>query len=126
MVQQTNVFIYGSTLPFTVKRAMKKKLTLFALIIIAAGFALAATPAIKNFEPYTIKAYAPPTTKPLTQPQTTQHYNNPTPTQETCQTDQNVDLGQEAYVCRRFDENHNIETGSLDRKSTRLNSSHYS
>jgi hypothetical protein len=105
---------------------MKKKLTLFALIIIAAGFVLALNPAIKNFEPYTTKAYAPPTTKPLTQQALTkntqiydedhtiqEYYENNTPTQETCQTDQNVNLGHPAYLCRRFDDNYNIETGSL-------------
>ncbi len=97
---------------------MKKKLTLFALIVIAAGFALAVTPAIKNFEPYTVKAYAPATTKPLTQtptqPQTIQHYEeDQSPVYDNCQGEHDANTSDLVNLCRRFDDNYNIETGSV-------------
>ena len=97
---------------------MKKKLTLFALIIIAAGFVLALNPAIKNFEPYTTKAYAPPTTKPLTQtppePQTIQYYEeDQSPVYDNCQGEHDADTNELVNLCRRFDDNYNIETGSV-------------
>ncbi len=104
---------------------MKKKLAIFALIVIAAGFALAVTPAIqtatqnlKPFEAYSIKGLSTKTTTPFqtpTQGSETLESSIQLPDRESCATGQSRTLGDwhNIELCRRFDDDYNIITGSV-------------
>jgi len=99
---------------------MKKKIALFALLVVAAGFVLAVTPAIQtatqNFESYSTKAFTTKTTKPLTG--TTQGtktlQSTIAPATESCATEQHPTLGENFYLCRRFNDDYEIVTGSVE------------
>ena len=102
---------------------MKKKLALFALLVVAAGFVLAVTPAIQtatqNFESYSTKAFTTKTTKPLTE--TTQNTETLKsmiqPAVDSCATAQTCTLGEDCdniKLCRRFDSDYEIVTGSVE------------
>ena len=99
---------------------MKKKIALFALLVVAAGFVLAVTPAIQtatqNFESYSTKAFTTKTTTPLTG--TTQNTetlkSTIAPATESCATDQTVSMGENFYLCIRFNEDYERVGGSAE------------
>ena len=102
---------------------MKKKIALFALLVVAAGFVIAVTPAIQtttqNFESYSTKAFTTKTTKPLTE--TTQNTETLKsmiqPAVDSCATAQTCTLGEDCdniKLCRRFDSDYEIVTGSVE------------
>ena len=89
-------------------------------MVVAAGFVLAVTPAIQtatqNFESYSTKAFTTKTTKPLTG--TTQGtktlQSTIAPATESCATEQHPTLGENFYLCRRFNDDYEIVTGSVE------------
>ena len=99
---------------------MKKKLALFALLVVAASLVIAATPAIQtttqNFESYSTKALTTKTTKPLTG--TTQNtetlQSTIAPATESCATEQHPTLGENFYLCIRFNEDYERVGGSVE------------
>ena len=99
---------------------MKKKLALFALLVVAASLVIAATPAIQtttqNFESYSTKALTTKTTKPLTG--TTQNtetlQSTIAPATESCATEQHPTLGENFYLCIRFNDDYERVGGSVE------------
>ena len=89
-------------------------------MVVAASLVIAATPAIQtttqNFESYSTKALTTKTTKPLTG--TTQNtetlQSTIAPATESCATEQHPTLGENFYLCIRFNEDYERVGGSVE------------